>query len=268
MLSASISLLLVTFVSTLCLFSPCMHLSQVFNAVWYPAYQYDLPILGMDLISIGNSNKQRVINVMDFQPLYSTPEYNAKYIDHLSAIRDKYPDLHETLSGKIYHGALFFSKNMLFGRLPDESRVSSVVYPAYEEYVNAYTTLMEQAKPDFSHESMRSVRERQSAYDAYNTVKDPAVGIYNAYFGKDWSHRFVHDFLFDKCREGDYSSSSLANSSNADTECGAISDTCNGDSSSDATNSRTCTFTEPVHSFRIDDTTGDISFLNKPSTTP
>lgn len=241
----------------------------MFNAVWYPAYQYDLPILGMDLISIGNSNKQRVINVMDFQPLHNSPEYSAKYIDHLGAIRDKYPELHETLSGKIYHDALFFSKNMLFGRLPDESCVSRVVYPAYEEYVNAYTTLMEQATPDFAYESMLSVRARQSAYDAYNTVKDPAVGIYNAYFGKDWSHRFVHDFLFDKCREGDYSAPNTTTSGNG-TACGAASsthDTCNDNSDISSPRTHTCTSTEPVHAFKIDDTTGDISFLNKPSTT-
>jgi 15,16-dihydrobiliverdin:ferredoxin oxidoreductase len=171
----------------------------VFNAVWYPSYEYDLPILGMDLISIGHN---RVVNVIDFQPLHPTPEYAAKYIDHLAPIRAKYPDLQGSLSGKIYHDALFFSPQMLFGRMPDESKVMNTVFPAYKEYTQAYLDMAERAVPDFSAEGMAAVRDRQSAYDAYNAVKDPAVGLYDAYFGKDWSNAFVHDFLFSNCHEG------------------------------------------------------------------
>jgi 15,16-dihydrobiliverdin:ferredoxin oxidoreductase len=178
---------------------------QVFNAVWYPSYEYDAPILGMDLISLG---KNRVVNVIDFQPLLATDAYAAQYIDHLAPIRAKYPDLQGTLSGKIYHDALFFSKQMLFGRMPDESKVKDTVFPAYQEYLSAYLQMMDRSQPDFSPERVAHVRARQSAYDAYNAVKDPAVGLYDAYFGKEWSNGFVHDFLFSNCREGDFSAPS------------------------------------------------------------
>jgi hypothetical protein len=34
-------------------------------------------------------------------------------------------------------------------------------------------------------------------YHYYDSaVKDPAVGLFDAYFGKEWSNTFVHDFLF------------------------------------------------------------------------
>lgn len=155
----------------------------------------------MDLISLG---KNRVVNVIDFQPLHNTPAYNAKYIDHLAPIRAKYPDLQGTLSGKIYHDALFFSPQMLFGRMPDESKVMNTVFPAYQEYLTAYLQLADKAVADSSPEAMAAVRARQSAYDAYNAVKDPAVGLYDAYFGKEWSNAYVHDFLFSNCREGHY----------------------------------------------------------------
>lgn len=36
----------------------------------------------------------------------------------------------------------------------------------------------------------------QAAYDTYSAIKDPAVGLFDAYFGKEWSKSFVHDFLF------------------------------------------------------------------------
>lgn len=114
----------------------------------------------------------------------------------MSAIRDKYCDLHGTLSGKIYDDTSFFSKNMLFGRFTDESKLQSVIYPAFYDYVDAYLKLMQNAVPNNDEERMNAVRERQTAYDKYSSAKDPAVGLFDAYFGKEWSKSFVHDFLF------------------------------------------------------------------------
>ncbi|KAJ1438549.1 ferredoxin-dependent bilin reductase-domain-containing protein [Ochromonadaceae sp. CCMP2298] len=171
---------------------------QVFNAVFYPAFQYDLPILGFDLISLG---KSRVLNVMDFQPIHPTEEYSQRYIDPISHIRERYPDLQGKLSGKIYDDTSFFSKNMLFGRFGDESKVLDVVYPAFEEYLDAYLGMMQTAEADHDPDAMALVQARQSAYDAYSALKDPAVGLFDAYFGKQWSNSFVHDFLFSLSRD-------------------------------------------------------------------
>jgi len=55
---------------------------QVYNTLWYPSYEYDLPLFGVDLISLG---KNRVMSVIDFQPLYPTEEYHARYIQQLTA---------------------------------------------------------------------------------------------------------------------------------------------------------------------------------------
>jgi hypothetical protein len=147
----------------------------------------------VDLISLG---KSRVLSVVDLQPLHTTEEYTEKYISPLKEIRSKYPDLQGSMSGKIYTDTSFFSKEMLFGRFKDESMIDSIVLPAYKEYLSAYTNLMEKAVPDFSPESMMKVQERQKAYDTYSALKDPAVGLFDAYFGKEWSHSFVHEFLF------------------------------------------------------------------------
>lgn len=151
----------------------------------------------MDLISLG---KNRVLSVIDFQPLHPTAEYHDKHIEHLSSIRQKYPELHGTLSGKIYDDTSFFSKNMLFGRFKDESQVDSVVLPAFQEYLERYLDLVNNHTPDFSVESMNAVKKRQQDYDVYSALKDPAVGLFEAYFGKEWSDSFVHDFLFSLCR--------------------------------------------------------------------
>jgi 15,16-dihydrobiliverdin:ferredoxin oxidoreductase len=165
----------------------------VFNSLWYPSFEYDLPLLGIDLISIG---KNRVLSVIDAQPIHPTDEYSQKYNGPFAKIRAKYPDLQGTLSGKIYDDTSFFSKGMLFGRFTDESKLGNTVTPAFAEYLNAYLSLMDKATPDYSESSMNTVRERQIAYDIYSAAKDPAVGLFDAYFGKEWSASFVHDFLF------------------------------------------------------------------------
>jgi 15,16-dihydrobiliverdin:ferredoxin oxidoreductase len=167
---------------------------QVFNSLWYPDYKYDLPMLGVDLISLGRS---RVLTVIDFQPLHPTPDYSDKYISGLSKIRSQYECLQGTLSGKIYDDTSFFSKNMLFGRFGDESKVMTDVFPALNEYMLHYIGMATQATPNESPESQAIVQERQRAYDVYSALKDPAVGLFDAYFGKEWSSDFNHQFLFE-----------------------------------------------------------------------
>jgi len=68
--------------------------------------------------------------------------------------------------------------------------------PAYSEYLDAYVRLMDKAVPNHISEAKEEVLMRQTAYDIYSAEKDPAVGLFDAYFGKEWSQDFVHDFLF------------------------------------------------------------------------
>ena len=76
----------------------------MFNSLWYPNFEYDIPLLGVDLISLGKSRVLSVIDFqplhpteelfIDFQPLHPTEEYSSKYISRLSHIRAKYPGKH------------------------------------------------------------------------------------------------------------------------------------------------------------------------------
>ena len=40
------------------------------------------------------------------------------------------------------------------------------------------------------------VERLQDAYDVYSAERDPAHGLFTSHFGKDWSDRFLHEFLF------------------------------------------------------------------------
>lgn len=74
-----------------------------------------------------------------------------------------YPSI-GTLSGKIYDDTSFFSKNMLFGRFSDESKISTVLTPAYEEYLDAYINLINNTPPDYSEEKQLYVKSRQVSH--------------------------------------------------------------------------------------------------------
>jgi len=92
---------------------------QVFNSLWYPRYEYDLPLFGVDLISL---NKNRVLSVVDYQPLHPTKEYSAKYIDHMKPIEinilickvnylEKYMMIHHFFQVKCYLEDLEMKRN-------------------------------------------------------------------------------------------------------------------------------------------------------------
>jgi 15,16-dihydrobiliverdin:ferredoxin oxidoreductase len=40
------------------------------------------------------------------------------------------------------------------------------------------------------------VEQLQIEYDRYSAERDPAHGLFTSHFGKDWSDRFLHQFLF------------------------------------------------------------------------
>ena len=40
------------------------------------------------------------------------------------------------------------------------------------------------------------IQQLQIDYDRYSAERDPAHGLFTSHFGKDWSDRFLHQFLF------------------------------------------------------------------------
>jgi hypothetical protein len=51
--------------------------AQVFNGVIYPTHNYDLPLLGIHLLSL---SKKKIWVVLDFGPLFRDEAYIAKYV--------------------------------------------------------------------------------------------------------------------------------------------------------------------------------------------
>ena len=92
------------------------------------------------------------------------------------------------LSGKIYDDTSFFSKNMLFGRFTDESKLSSVVYPAFKDYLEDYLVLMENAIPNYDSDFQSHVKSKQ--------VRIFIISIYFIYYDKINYHIYYIYYIY------------------------------------------------------------------------
>lgn len=165
--------------------------TQVFNSVWYPDPKYNLPVLGIDLLSF---NRKKYLAIVDFQPLHENEEDHATTYEHrLSPIKDQYESLKGRMSSKFYDETQFFSQEMLFARFEDEGVVSNDLFPAFKRYVMMHR-LIKETSPD--EDGADYVLNRQREYDTYSAERDPATGLFAAMFGKEWADSYVFDFLF------------------------------------------------------------------------
>eukprot|EP00171_Calliarthron_tuberculosum_P014506 IDg14506t1 len=167
--------------------------AQVFNSVWYPHESFDAPLLGIDFLSFG---RKKVLCVLDFQPLTQDPEYLARYCEPIAYIKEKYEGLAGEMSARFYDETQFFSRQLAFAKFDSADPVESQLFPAFKEYLRDYMQMISGLKPDESPESMLRVRDLHKEYDVYSAERDPAVGLFSTYWGKEWANKFTHEFLF------------------------------------------------------------------------
>ncbi|KAL3943073.1 MAG: hypothetical protein SGBAC_002850 [Bacillariaceae sp.] len=166
--------------------------TQVFNAVWYPNPEYNLPVLGIDILAF---NRKKYLAIVDFQPLHEDEsDHDATYEHLLEPIKEKYESLKGRMSSKFYDETQFFSQQMLFARFDDENVVHDDLFPAFKSYVKTHVDLVKSTERNS--ETKEYVLERQEAYDEYSAERDPATGLFAAMYGAEWANDFVHDFLF------------------------------------------------------------------------
>jgi 15,16-dihydrobiliverdin:ferredoxin oxidoreductase len=162
--------------------------------VWYPDVKYNLPVLGIDLLSF---NRKKYLAIVDFQPLHEEEEEHATCYEHiLKPIKNKYDNLKGRMSSKFYDETKFFSKEMLFARFEDGKVVYDDLFPAFKSYVETHVDLVRSTPQAMTRQTVQHVFDRQRAYDTYSAERDPAAGLFAAMFGKEWAEDFIFDFLF------------------------------------------------------------------------
>lgn len=169
-------------------------MAQIFNSVLYPAYGYDMPLLGIDFLALG---KKKILVVLDFQPLFRDEAYMTRYIEPVKEIRDRYNELAQDLPMRFYDAAQYFSPYLLFAKTDADTVVNSLL-PAFKEYLDLYCTILKDLDPTTDPERIAEITQAQKDYDQYSAERDPAAGLFNSYFGHEWSEQFLHEFLFEE----------------------------------------------------------------------
>ena len=166
---------------------------QVLNSVAYPDYTYDHPLMGVDLLWFGA--RKKLVAVLDFQPLVQDSDYLDRYFDGLKDLNQRFPDLNGEETMRSFDPNQYFSSWLLFCRGGADQAETSLP-PAFSSFLKAYWALHDQASNGQSSMTPEEVERLQKNYDIYSAERDPAHGLFTSHFGKEWSDRFLHEFLF------------------------------------------------------------------------
>jgi phycoerythrobilin:ferredoxin oxidoreductase len=171
---------------------------QVLNFVIFPHLNYDLPFFGADLVTLPGGH----LIALDMQPLFrDDPAYQTKYTQPLLPIFESYQQ-HLPWGGDFPEEARpFFSPAFLWTRPKDTALVETHVFAAFKDYLRTYLDFVDQAEPVTDAETLRNIENSQLSYLRYRAEKDPARGMFNRFYGSEWTEEYIHGFLFDLERQ-------------------------------------------------------------------
>ncbi len=170
---------------------------SVFNLVFSPSIQYDMPFFGADFVCLPSG----YLLALDFQPVLKYDK------EHTELLWKRLIPLHKKWQAEFPDGGSipesakdFFSPAFLWTRLPhgDISRklISNVLRPAFYDYLELYLELLAVA-PKVDLERSCLLQKGQIKYVTYRAQQDPARPMLSRFYGKDWAQSYIHKILFD-----------------------------------------------------------------------
>jgi phycoerythrobilin:ferredoxin oxidoreductase len=167
---------------------------QVLNFVIFPELNYDLPFFGADLVTLPGGH----LIAIDMQPLFrDDPAYQEKYTKPVLPIFEQYRADLEWGGDFPEEARQFFSPAFLWTRPQANEVVTTTVFEAFKDYLNAYLNLVESAQTITDGQQLQHILEAQKRYLNYRAEKDPARGMFTRLYGSEWTEEYIHGFLFD-----------------------------------------------------------------------
>jgi phycoerythrobilin:ferredoxin oxidoreductase len=166
---------------------------QVLNFVIFPQLNYDLPFFGADLVTLPGGH----LIALDMQPLFHDTDYRAKYSDPIMPIFQSYQQYLPWGGDFPDEASAFFSPAFLWTRPQETQDVQTHVFEAFKAYLQAYLDFVEQAEPITEPHALAEIKASQLRYLRYRAEKDPARGMFQRFYGAEWTEEYIHGFLFD-----------------------------------------------------------------------
>tara|TARA_B100000214_G_scaffold343870_1_gene292635 strand:- start:180 stop:902 length:723 start_codon:yes stop_codon:yes gene_type:complete len=166
---------------------------QVLNSVAYPQYQFDMPILGVDLLWFGK--KQKLVSILDFQPLMQDQEYFDRYFKELKQLKKCFKEFNSDIKSNIYDPSKYFSPWALVCK-GGNYEVKNILPKVFNSFLNNYWDNLHLNQDKYTKINSKEVKLLHIEYDKYSAEKDPAHGLFSGFFGKEWSDKYMKEFLF------------------------------------------------------------------------
>jgi hypothetical protein len=150
---------------------------EMLSCVWYPSYDYDCPILTIDLFNYDDKKTFFFLNLIE---IYKSNIYEKKYIEPLFEIKKNYKKLHDDID----FSDKYISKSSLCGKL-NNMEIRSFLPRVLEKYFKKYLTYFIKKPVDryYIENKHREYNNFRENIDSYFLTKE--------YFDKDWYNRLI-----------------------------------------------------------------------------
>ena len=165
---------------------------QVFNTVAYPSFKREIPILGVDILWFGQS--QKLLAVLDYQPLIQEMSYLNKYCSSLKKIKNQYSEFDNTKMKNIYDENKYFSPWVIICR-GDKSNLEIDLNKIFSLVLVGYLDIIDN-HPNNQFLNSEQIKKLHIDYDIYSSDKDPAGKLFKSFFGDNWTNAFIKNYLF------------------------------------------------------------------------
>ncbi len=165
---------------------------QVFNTVAYPTFKREIPILGVDILWFGNA--QKLLAVLDYQPLIQDSEYINEYCSRLKLLKKKYINFDNTKMKNIYDENKYFSPWVILCR-GGQSNLEIDLDNIFNSFLIEYLEMNKMLKKN-NFLTCEQIKKRHIDYDIYSSERDPAGKLFKSFFGDVWTDDFIKNYLF------------------------------------------------------------------------
>ena len=165
---------------------------QVFNTVAYPSFNSEIPILGVDILWFGNT--QKLLAVLDYQPLIQDKDYLDLYCSSLKILKNRFSEFDNTKMKNIYDSNQYFSPWVIICR-GDKSNLEMDLDNIFSLFLDKYLEINHKSQKN-QFLDFEEIKKRHIDYDIYSAEKDPAEKLFKSFFGEIWTKDFIKNYLF------------------------------------------------------------------------